>query len=984
MALEKSEAKTQERDPETKTPEEQFDPSARDWIYTLEPQQALAKATRYRLQISPGLKSANGNLASENTFASKVETYSPLAFQKLNNYGQPDAGSAYGRFVNGSAELSFNNELDTEAAIANITVEPPAKKDVPLVRVSEGDRTASLNPWALEPTTKYTIKLGADLKDKYGQTLGKPITVDYTTSDVAADLWAPSGLNIFPTGKNLQLNLSTVNLANYKAAFAIVKPTDLVYNETAFPNENGGGLLPKPSEWKSVPVSGQKNRAIETTVPLQKQLGGATGMLAYGIQARTNQYEEDKQKKWREPTTYGLVQLTNLGVLAQWFPESGMVRVSHLSDGAAVANAAVQIYPSKLEAKEKPAPTACATGKTDQTGTLLLDSQALQSCMGGAKRFAEAPKLLVVAQEGKDWAFTRTLDYSGAYGYGVDAGWQGDKAEARGLIFSDRKLYQPGETAWFTGAAYYLQNGALKQDKNARYTLTLRDSDGQETSLGTQTTNEFGTFSKEWAVAKSQPLGYYAILAKNDRDVEIAGEFRVAEFKPPNFKVALTLDGGKAIDPGNSTQNSKFLTQNFSTIAAVGQTITAKTQSNYLFGAPVEGGKVEYYVTRKQAEFAPNGWDGFAFGRQWFWPEAAPTVTSDVLQTRQVLSKNGDSSQTVTIDKALPYPMTYRVDAQVSDVSNLSVADSKTLLALPTDTLIGLQSDFVATAGQDFPVKVIVTDPAGTPVLNQTVHLELQQMLYSRVAKRVEGSRTQQDQVEYKTVATTDVRSDVSPQSASLKPTAPGSYRLRATIGNNEVSATDVQLWATGTDAAAWGSRYRNNRLEIKLDKKQYQVGETATALIQSPYPEGELYFAVVRHNTLYKTLTKVQGGAPKVQFQVTPEMLPNAAVEAVLVRQGKPLEQLEPGSLNQLVRIGFAPFETDLNTQYLKVETTVAPSLPPGEEQTVQLKVSAQGQATKGQITLMVVNEAVLQLTGYRLPDLVKTVYASNPFPSA
>ena len=738
-------------------------------------------------------------MPSEGLFASQVETYSPLTFQKLSAYGQPDAGGVPGRFVNGSPQLEFNNELDAEAAIANITVEPAPKKDVPLVRAYEGDRSVTLNPWALEPATAYTITIGADLKDKFGQTLGKPATVSYSTSDVAADLWAPSGLNIFPTDKKLQLNLSTVNLASYKAAFAVVKPADLVYHDSADPNENGSGLLPNPSAWKSATVKGEKNRATETTVPLQKQLGGATGMLAYGVQARTNEYQDGNQKKWREPTTYGLVQLTNLGVFAQWFPNAGMVRVSHLSDGSAVANAAVQVYQSKLDAKTQSAASACAMGKTDKTGTLLLDSKALQTCMDGAGRFTDAPKLLVVAQEGKDWAFTRTLEYSGAYEYGVDAGWQSSKPDSRGIIFSDRKLYQPGETAWFTGAAYYLQNGTLKQDQNVSYALTLRDSNGQETSLGKQTTNEFGTFSKEWAIAKSQPLGYYAILAKSDRGVEIAGEFRIAEFKPPNFKVALTLDGGKPIESTAPAQNSSLETQNSSSIAAVGQTITAKTQSNYLFGAPVEGGKVEYYVTRKQATFAPKGWDGFAFGRQWFWPEEAPTVTTDVLQTNQVLSKGGDSSQTVTVENDLPYPMTYRVDAQVSDVSNLSVADSKTFLAMPTDKLIGLQSDFVATAGQDFPVKVIVSDLAGTPILNQKVHLELQQMDYSRVAKLVEGSRTQQDQVEYKTVAAIDVQSDVSPQATALKPPAPGSYRLRAMLpGSNEVGATDVQLWATG------------------------------------------------------------------------------------------------------------------------------------------------------------------------------------------
>ena len=179
--------------PKQKAPTEQFDPAVRDWFYTIEPHQSLSKATRYRLDITPGLAPAKGNLSSEGVFTSQVETYSPLAFQKLGAYGQPDAGGVQGRFVNGSAQLKFNNELDAEAAIANITVEPAPKKDVPLVRVYEGDRIITLNPWALEPATNYTIKIGADLKDKFGQTLGKPMTITYSTSDVAADLWAPSG-----------------------------------------------------------------------------------------------------------------------------------------------------------------------------------------------------------------------------------------------------------------------------------------------------------------------------------------------------------------------------------------------------------------------------------------------------------------------------------------------------------------------------------------------------------------------------------------------------------------------------------------------------------------------------------------------------------------------------------------------------------------------------------------------------------------------
>ncbi|MBE9015587.1 Ig-like domain-containing protein [Chroococcidiopsidales cyanobacterium LEGE 13417] len=959
IALEK-----QEVIEEDNSAQEKFDLANRDWNYTIKPQQNLDKATRYRLEFARGLLPLHGNLPSTSTFATQVQTYAPLAFDKIEYIGQADAGGAYGRFVQGSPQLIFNNGLVAESAIANIKIQPAPKQSPRLIQAYEGNSVVNLNPYALEPATTYTVTLGADLKDKFGQTLGKSITQKFTTSDVSPDIWVPSDLNIFPDGKNLQLNISTVNLpeSRYKAAYKVVQPEDLVYIDSAYPIGDGNDLLPSQSSWQKFPVKGRKNQSVDTTVPLREKLGNSTGMLAYGVQARTNSYKENGKQQWREPTFYGLVQLTNLGVFSQWFPDSGLIRVHHLSDGAAVANANVEIYESKLGAKSRIVPVACAVGKTDLTGTLLLNRQALQTCTGGAE-FNTPPKLLVIAREGQDWAFTRNEEYSGSYGYGIDAGWNSSQIESRGTIFSDRQLYQPGEKAELTGAAYYLQNGVIKQDKNVSYQVTLENPNGEKIDLGTQTTNEFGTFSLELPLNSSQPLGYYSIRAKGESGAEISGEFRVAEFKPPNFKVELDL--GK-----------EFVLSN--------DKIAATAQSNYLFGAPVEGGKAQYYVTRSQTNFNPQGWEQFSFGRQWFWPEESPNITSDVLRSRQVLDAAGKSSQIVPVAKDLPYPMTYRVDVQISDVSNLSVADSRTFTALPSDRLIGLQSDFVADAGKSFPIQVIVTDPTGKAVTGQQVRVELQEMKYSSVTQVVEGSQTPHNQVEYKTVAQTQTSSSDTPQTVYLTPPASGSYRIRANFTNakDESTATDTQIWVTGDNGVNWGDRYTNNRLELKLDKDSYQPGETATVLIQSPYPEAELYLAVVRHDTLYRTIIPVKGGAPQIQFQVTADMLPNAAVEAVLVRQGTPISQIEPGSLENLVRIGFVPFKINLADKYLKVQVNPEKrSLAPGEAQTVELQLQdGVGNPLQGQFAVMVVNEAVLQLSGYRPPDLVQIVYAEQP----
>ncbi|MDJ0735414.1 MAG: alpha-2-macroglobulin [Nostocaceae cyanobacterium] len=949
---------------ESRDPLEKFDPSARNWIYNLTPLGWLQKGTTYRLEFSSGIFPAYGNLPSEKSFASKVTTYSDLAFKGIKFYGQPDAGGTYGRFVKGSPQLEFNNGIVADSALANITIKPKPKAVPRLIQAYDNERIVSINPYALEPRKKYTITIGANVKDRFGQTLGKSVEVKYETGDLAGDIWVPDGLNIFPGGKDLQLNISTVNLpeSEYKAAYRVVKPTDLVYFDSAYPRGKRGGLLPPESDWKSFKIKQKKNQSVEVTVPLRKQLGSATGMLAYGVKARTNKYKEKGVEKWREPTTYGLVELTNLGVFSQWFPDSGLIRVNHLDDGSPVKAADIEVYESKLNAKSRPQAVPCASGKTDENGSFRLEGGGLSKCLAGKQRFEKPPEFLVIAKENKDWAFARVEEYSGAYGYGIYADWDDGKPASRGLIFSDRKMYKPGEKAWLTGFADYLQNGKIQQDKNADYQVAVTNSNGQKIDLGTKTTNDFGTFSLEVPIAKTQPLGYYTIQAKGKNGKNISGEFRVAEFKPPNFKVELQLE------------------QEF---AKPGDLVDVKATSNYLFGAAVEGGEAKYFVTRNRAYFNPQGWEEFAFGRQWFYPEEPPSVPSDVLQTQAKLDANGSNSQQINVGKDLPYPMTYRVDVQVADVSNLSVANSQRFTVLPSNKLIGLKSNFVAGVGKAFPIEVIVTDPTGKPIKNQRVRLELQQIKYSSVTRVVEGSRTPKNQVEYKTVAKTEVKSASTPQSVTLTAPESGSYRIQANFTNagNNVSATDVQIWVTGANAVFWGGEDKNV-LELKLDKKEYKPGDTATALIQSPYEAGELYFAVVKQKPLYQKITKVKGGAPQIQFQVTPQMLPNAAVQAVLVRQGKPLSQVEPGSLDKLVKIGFAPLKVNLEDKYLKVQVSpLQSSLEPGAEETVQLQLqNSQGNPTKGQLTVMVVNEAVLQLSGYRPPDLVNTVYAQHP----
>ncbi len=492
--------------------------------------------------------------------------------------------------------------------------------------------------------------------------------------------------------------------------------------------------------------------------------------------------------------------------------------------------------------------------------------------------------------------------------------------------------------------------------------LTLEGPSGSHTPLGTASLDPYGAFAARFTLDRRQELGYYTVHAKAPNGEELYGSLRVAEFRPPNFKTHLGLDREFAFK---------------------GTTVTANVASAYLFGAPLANARAHLSVTRSRTWFTPPGFERFSFGREWLYPEEPPSVTSDVLDADATLDAAGKLVRPFTIEGDVPYALAYRVDAQATDVANLAVDDTASLTVLPSETAIGLALPFVAEANVAFPVEVVASDPQGKAQAGRRVKLTLSERVYERATQVIEGGETPADAVHYREVQQAEVTTGAAPRNVQLIAPAAGEYRVRANFADapDETSATDRALWVSGSGAAGWGPQDAMT-LPLKLDKETYRPGETATALIESPFPEADLYLAVVRHDVMWKQIGTVKGNSPRARFRVTPEMLPNAALQAVLVRRGAPLGRGAPAEIGKLARIGFVPFKVALDDKYL--ELRIAPQareLFPGAEQTVRLSVRDRaGKPVQGEVALAVVNDAVLQLSGYRFPDLVALVYGQAP----
>ncbi len=923
---------------------ERFDPSLRDWIYDLQPQRPLRTATVYTLRISPGVEPAYGNVPSSATFVGKFHTYEPLTLlpSPSPNPQQP------GRFENGDPLIAFNNPLAATLSPDTITISPRPAAVKSLISLSDDGTAILLDPYALDPDASYTVSLSAKIADIFGQSLGTDRTVTIRTGDFAPGEWAPTGTSLIPAAAPVALNFYATNLPHdrYEVAYARVTPQAVLAGADPLK------ALPNPATWQSMKLPGaRRNVQSVVRIPLQAQLGAQYGALAYG-------FLSDLDPPDSSPSNVGIAQLTNLGVFAQWFPTHGFVLVQHLTDGAPVGGVAVTVF--RLDTSGTVL-GSCATGKSDARGELDLGGIDIERCYVGAQPNV-APNLGVIAQEGSDAATLITQSWSGVSRFDINAGWSSGAPLPRGTIFTDRQMYQPGERGEMTGIAYYVSGPRVVADKNATYRVTLQDPSNNSTALGTVKTDAYGVFSIPLVFSNQQALGYYSIVAKGDSGNEIDGNLRVAQFKPPNFKLDLTLSA---------------------TSARSGANVTATAKAAYLFGAPLQGGTAHAYVTRGLATVAPKGWDEYSFGRQWFWPEEPPSVTTDVLQRDISLDANGTANLDVTVPRDLPFPMDYTVDVEATDVSHLSVADSKSFLALPSDATIGLKSDLAGAAGAPTSMSAIVTDADGHPISGRTLHVELQKMTYTSATQEVEGGQSAQQAIEYTTVGTADVTSGNAPVSMTLTPPDVGSYRVRANFAgaSNDATATDLQLFAFGPGQADWGLR-DPNAVPVKLDKKTYAVGETATALVDVPFEKADVYVAVIRGDVLFRTMLRGVSGGQRIAFKVAPEMLPNAVIEALVVRRGTNLSARTLQTLDTLSRVGMASFEVDVAQRYLKLGVSPhAATVTPGSAQSFDVTLTHKdGSPARGEVVAMVVDDAILQLSGYRLPDLVETVFADQP----
>nr|MBA3499825.1 hypothetical protein [Deltaproteobacteria bacterium] len=281
--------------------------------------------------------------------------------------------------------------------------------------------------------------------------------------------------------------------------------------------------------------------------------------------------------------------------------------------------------------------------------------------------------------------------------------------------------------------------------------------------------------------------------------------------------------------------------------------------------------------------------------------------------------------------------------------------------------------------GQPFPIDVIGVDLDGKAVAGAKIAVKAVRLDYEY--KKGKYTEKEVDPQGCNVAAATD------PAPCSFKTKEGGTYKVTATIVDDRgrPNQTTMTFWVTGGDSIP-ARDVRQEVVQIIPDKKEYSAGNSAELLLQAPFYPAE-GIVTWRRSGIVKTERITLAGPTKViTVPITEVMTPNLYVQVDLVGatarlddKGEPDPKLpkRPAYAAGMINLPIPPKQ-----RTLKVEVkSAAAKVSPGESTKLSLTVlDANGKPVpNAEAAVLVVDEAVLALTGYKFPDPLDTFYGQR-----
>ena len=907
-----------------------------------EARDALPPDSGVSVTVGPGTPSAEGPRTTAAAQSFSFKTYGAL---RVTDH---QCGYAKRCSPSDSWQITFSNPLDRDAFDpAQVKIEP----EIPNAQVNVYGQTLYVNG-AKRGRTAYKVTLDPALRDEFGQTLGQTAPMTFNVGPADPALYSTGDFVVLEPSKDPRFSVYTINYPALKVSMYAVTHED--YNNYVaymrfisgyYSNEARKRTTPpgRLISSKTVQVQARPDDTVETKIDLAPALRGGLGNVFIIVEpaVRLKGREREVLRSWVEVTGIGLDAFADREQLIGW--------ATALGDGRPLEGVEMWLHPSGVRAT------------TGGDGVVRL----------GLPPKAGAPTSLLLARRGADTAFLPERDDW----WGDESAWVKSVAgeELRWYVFDDRKMYRPGEEVSVKGWLRRVGSGrggdvGPLAGAAEMVSYTLNDPQGNEVLKGSARINALGGFDTKMKLPPTMNLGnaYLRLQAAGSAPVsnrDYVHSIQVQEFRRPEFEVNTQASEGPFFVGGHAQ---------------------ATVNASYYAGGGLPDSEVNWRVTAEPAQFTPPNRDDYTFGKWVPWWERRGYVSRS-LENSQTFKGRTDASGKhvlrVDFDSINPpQPSTVTAEASVTDVNRQTWTSAATMLVHAAQLYVGLKSErLFVEENQPLVVSSIVSDIDGRLVSGREVRMRAALLEW----KFTKGSWTQ---VESKSEECT-VKSSDGDVKCTFRPKTGGVYRVTARVRDDHErpNESELTLWVAGGKQPPQRG-VEQQKVELIPDKKDYRAGEAAEILVQSPFAPAEGILTLRRSGLVRTERFSMDGPSRTLKIPIEEGYTPNIHVQVDLV--GAAARVNDKGEADERLpkRPAFASGEINLSVPPLarKLLVTATPrdkALEPGAETSVAVEVKdASGRAVQGsELAVVVVDESVLALSGYKLEDPLSIFYTER-----
>ncbi|RME81557.1 MAG: outer membrane protein assembly factor BamD [Planctomycetota bacterium] len=558
---------------------------------------------------------------------------------------------------------------------------------------------------------------------------------------------------------------------------------------------------------------------------------------------------------------------------------------------------------------------------------------------------------------------------------------------------TDRPVYRPSHKVHFKAYLRLYKNGIYNNMPNEIVRVRIISPRGKEVYKARHITDENGAIHGSFQLAKKADLGMYRIYYRlqNSRygyHYSQGNRFRVEEYKKPEFEVLVDT-------PKKQVK--------------LGQKVKIKIKGRYYFGAPVVGAKVKYQIFRKNffhSYYPPGPWDwlyGYGYGiryldayynigwHNWYFYHShqyrAPSGEL-VLQGTGRTNEQGVLEVLLDTSKYLNHPVLKKVDhlftvkAEMTDQSRRMIrgGGSMKVTRKAFYSYIFSQRGFY-TAGDKGKFEVTALKASNEPVQTKgilkifkvkkvEVSINKDKKISDKIKKLLGTGKLKKQFTEKLTLVHSRPLSTNAEGKAvfEFKTDEPGRYRLifesKDSWGQTVQGIRDI--WFTSKDFT--GNQFNFGNLEILMDKRHYEEGETAQVMVNIQQKGATVLLTEeVGSEILATHVLHPKGKSALLEIPISKKHIPNFFLQAVSIYQGK--------IHLQRVQVFVPPVKKIL-------KLALKPSKPfyrPGEKAKIDVLVTDGHQKPVSvPVCLGVVDQSVYYIQGNLTPDVRKFFYGT------